>query len=68
MDRDENRDLIICLNCRWSASLLRGSAGFNRCPVCASDTIESIPVNDHERYAVMFKGNRGFEIEFQDDS
>jgi hypothetical protein len=23
---------------------------------CASDTIETIPVNDHERYAVMLKG------------
>ncbi|MGA7976316.1 MAG: hypothetical protein WB975_03695 [Nitrososphaeraceae archaeon] len=47
--------------------MLTGSAGFSRCPVCARSTIEVIPVNDHERYSVMLKGNRGYEIEFQND-
>lgn len=64
---EENRDMVMCANCRWSASLLRGSTGFSRCPVCFTNTIEIIPVNDDESYNLILWGNKGFEIEFQND-
>jgi len=62
MASEENRDMILCSNSRWSASLLRGSSEFSRCPVCFSNTIEIIPVNDHESYNLILKGNTGFVI------
>lgn len=56
---EENRDMVICGNCRWSASLLKGSAEFSRCPICISDAIEIIPVNDDESYDLKLRGNAG---------
>lgn len=67
MAGEENRDMVICTSCRWSASLLRGSVGFSRCPICIANTVEVIPVGDHESYNLFLKGNTGFEIEFQND-
>ena len=67
LTREENRDLVICVNCRWSASLLIGSTGFSTCPVCGNNVIETIPVNDHEKYDVKMKERTGFEIEFSND-
>ena len=63
---DENRDLLICANCSWSASLLLGSNGFNKCPNCDSKNIEVVPVNDSESYNVRLKG-KTFEIDFQNE-
>ena len=31
---DQYKDLVICNDCSWTASLLRGSSGFETCPVC----------------------------------
>jgi 4-hydroxy-3-methylbut-2-en-1-yl diphosphate synthase IspG/GcpE len=61
---DEYRDLVICNNCLWMASLLRGSSGFKTCPVCGRSNLDIIPVADFESYIVHIKENRGIEIEF----
>jgi len=63
MSREEHRDLVICGICLWSASLLRGSKGFTKCPMCGKETIEVIPVNDHETYTLRMK-EKGIEVEF----
>ena len=41
--RKEYRDLVICNNCQWSASLLMDSHIFFKCPKCMGDNIEIIP-------------------------
>lgn len=64
---EEYRDMVICNNCGWSASLLKGSSGFRMCPVCGKDSIEVIPVSDRERYILVRKGEKGFEIDFDVD-
>ena len=47
---NEYRDLVICNNCLWTASLLEGSAGFKICPICINENLEVIPVEDYESY------------------
>jgi hypothetical protein len=63
-ESDEYRDLVICNDCSWMASLLRGSSGFEICPICGKRNLDIIPVNDHESYIVQIKKKRGIEIEF----
>lgn len=58
MSREEHRDLVICDICLWSASLLRGSKGFTKCPMCGKETVEVIPVNDHVLFAYEGERNR----------
>jgi hypothetical protein len=48
MPDEEYCDLVICNNCQWAASLLRGSAGYNVCLVCSNTTLDTIPVSDYE--------------------
>jgi Zn finger protein HypA/HybF involved in hydrogenase expression len=64
----ENRDLVICNNCQWAVSLLKGSQPFDWCPVCNSRTLEVIPVEDYESYKLDIRGKRGLSIEFTEDS
>lgn len=63
MSGEEHRDLVICDICLWSASLLRGSKGFTKCPMCGKKTVEVIPVNDLETYTLRMK-EKGIEVEF----
>ena len=63
MSGEEHRDLVICDICHWSASLLRGSKGFTKCPRCGNETVEVVPVNDHETYTLRMK-EKGIEVEF----
>jgi hypothetical protein len=65
--RKEYRDLVICNSCQWSASLLMDSYSFSRCPRCAADNIEIIPVEDYEKYNFSINKIRGIEVEFSDD-
>jgi hypothetical protein len=65
--RKEYRDLVICNSCQWSASLLTDSFTFSRCPSCAADNIEIIPVEDYEKYNFSISKIRGIEVEFSDD-
>jgi transcription elongation factor Elf1 len=63
MSGEENRDFVICGICLWSASLLRSSKGFTKCPMCGNESVEVIPVNDHEMYTLRMK-EKGIEVEF----
>ena len=62
----ENRDLVICNNCMWSVSLLRGSQLFVRCPTCNGKDLEVIPVEDYEDYKIKVSQKTGLTIEFKD--
>jgi hypothetical protein len=40
---------------------------FSRCPRCAADDIEIIPVEDYEKCSFNINKIRGIEVEFSDD-
>lgn len=63
MAGEEYRDLVICNGCLWAASLLRGSHGFQSCPVCSNMILDTIPVGDYEAYTLEIR-NKNVEIEF----
>jgi hypothetical protein len=63
-ESDEYRDLVICNDCSWMVSLLRGSSAFEICPICEKRNLDIIPVGDHEGYIVHIKEKRGIEKEF----
>ena len=65
----EYRDLVICNNCLWAASLLKDSASvnFQLCPTCGKGDLEIIPVADYESYNMSIDNKRGIEIEFVKD-
>ncbi|MGV8106732.1 MAG: hypothetical protein ACP5OH_03045, partial [Nitrososphaerota archaeon] len=60
----ENRDLVICNNCLWAVSMLKGSQVFYRCPVCNGMKLEIIPVEDYEDYKLVVSQKSGLSIEF----
>lgn len=60
----ENRDLVICNNCLWAVSLLKGFHVFDSCPICNSKNLEVIPVEDYEVYKLDISRKRGLSIEF----
>ena len=62
----EYRDLVVCNNCLWAASLLKDSASvnFQFCPMCGKEDLEIIPVGDYESYKMSIGKKRGIEIEF----
>ena len=64
--RKEYRDLVICNNCQWSASLLTDSYTFFKCPKCMANNSEVIPVEDHEKYSLSVNKIRGIDVEFSD--
>ncbi|TLY10417.1 MAG: hypothetical protein E6K85_03415 [Thaumarchaeota archaeon] len=66
MAGEEYRDLVICNNCLWAASLLKGSRGFMVCPVCGNMSLDVIPVNDYEAYTMKIR-NKSVELEFTKD-
>lgn len=63
----ENRDLVICNNCLWALSLLKGSQVFGRCPICHRKKLEVIPVADYENYKLEVNQKRGLSIEFTNE-
>ncbi|HKX82503.1 MAG TPA: hypothetical protein VJL54_09640 [Nitrososphaera sp.] len=64
MPGEEYRDLVICNSCLWATSLLRGSHGFQKCPICGNEILDTIPVGDYEAYTLEIK-NKNVEIEFK---
>lgn len=62
----EYRDLVICNNCLWAASLLKDSASvnFQLWTTCGKGNLEIIPVADYESYKMSIDNKRGIEIEF----
>lgn len=61
---NEYRNLVICNNCLWAVSLLKGSNGFKICPICRNENLEVVPVEDHESYTMNIDSKRGIEIDF----
>lgn len=61
---NEYRNLVICNNCLWAVSLLKGSNGFKICPICRNENLEVVPVEDHESYKMNIDSKRGIEIDF----
>ena len=47
--------------------LLEDTYKFSRCPECNADTIETIPVDNNEKYRLSFDKRRGIDIEFETD-
>ena len=62
----KSRDLVICNNCLWAASLLKDSFGanFQVCPICGEGGLEIIPIGEYESYKMNINTKRGMEIEF----
>ena len=54
-------DLVICNSCFWSASLFKGSRGFNICPLYRKAELED-SVEDIERYLLKIDQRRGLDI------
>lgn len=67
ISKQEYRDLVVCNKCQWLASLLEDTYKFSRCPECNGNTIETIPVDDNEKYCLSTNKRRGIEIEFEID-
>jgi 4-hydroxy-3-methylbut-2-en-1-yl diphosphate synthase IspG/GcpE len=61
---EEYRDLVICNNCLWAASLLKGPRGFIACPLCGNISLEIIPVKEYEQYTMNVR-NKNVEIDFK---
>jgi Zn finger protein HypA/HybF involved in hydrogenase expression len=64
VEGDKYRDLAICNDCLWAASLLRTAPDIYNCPACKSKNLDIVPVTDQESYTVRIKNKRGLEIEF----
>lgn len=63
MPGEEYRDLVICNNCLWAMSLLKGSHGFIACQMCGNIRLDVIiPVNDYEAYTMNVR-NKNIELE-----
>jgi hypothetical protein len=60
----ENRDLVICNNCLWAVSLLKGSRVFDSCPMCMTKSLEIMPVEDYENYKLEITTKRGLDVKF----
>ena len=60
----ENRDLVICNNCLWYVSLLKGSKVINQCSVCYGKDLKVIPVEDYADYKLEVTQKRRLSIEF----
>jgi hypothetical protein len=56
-------NFTLCGSCFWSASYLDGR-GIERCPLCASDKVESMPVAGNEMYSFDYDAKRGVVVDF----
>jgi len=61
---EEHRDLFIGTSFLWGTSHLAGSHGFQKCPICGNEILDTIPVGDYEAYTLEIK-NKNVEIEFK---
>lgn len=56
-------EFLICNSCLWCASWLDNDNSIQRCPICASEKLESIPVAETEAYRMnMNVGNISIEF------
>lgn len=56
-------NFTLCGSCFWSASCLDGRA-IERCPMCKSDKVESMPVAGNEMYSFDYDTKRGVVVDF----
>ncbi len=56
-------NFALCGSCFWSASCL-DSRGIERCPMCKSDKVESMPVAGNEMYSFDYDVKRGVVVDF----
>jgi hypothetical protein len=56
-------NFMLCGSCFWAASYLNGS-GVDKCPVCNSLKIDSIPVSGNEAYVFDHDSRRGVIVDF----
>ena len=55
---------IICNNCFWCASVLVQPSLMSRCPLCAINMLEEIPLSANEKFQIYQDDKRGLTIEF----
>lgn len=67
ISKQEYRDLVVCNICQWLASILEDIYKFSRCPECNGNSIETIPVDDNEKYSLSIDKRRGIDNEFEID-
>jgi hypothetical protein len=56
-------NFTLCGSCFWSASYLDGR-GIERCPICKSDKVDSMPVAGNEMYSFDHDAKRGVIVDF----
>jgi hypothetical protein len=55
---------IICNNCFWCASVLGQPSLMSRCPLCALNMLDEIPLSANEKFQISQDDKRGLTIEF----
>ena len=53
----------LCGSCYWCASYLDGH-GIEKCPLCYSNMVESLPVAGNEAYIFDHDSKRGVTVDF----
>jgi hypothetical protein len=56
-------NFALCGSCFWSASLL-DARGFEMCPSCKSEELDSMPVAGNEMYSFDYDTKRGIVVDF----
>ena len=61
---------LLCKSCFWSASYLSNIFGsktkpITHCPLCNTQTIESMPISDNDVYRFEYNMKQGVELEFE---
>jgi hypothetical protein len=56
-------NFALCGSCFWSASYLDGRE-VERCPLCASDKVDSLPIAGNEMYSFEYDTKRGVIVDF----
>jgi hypothetical protein len=58
-----NRLFALCEKCYWTATILKEVETF-QCPVCRSDEVALIPLDNDERYEYSLEPKEGLQIKF----
>ncbi len=56
-------NFVLCGSCFWSASLL-DARGFETCPSCKGEELDSMPVAGNEMYCFDYDTKRGVVVDF----
>jgi cytochrome c5 len=58
-----NRLFALCEKCYWTATILKKVEGY-QCPVCHSEEVALIPLDNDERYEYSLEPKQGLQIKF----